>query len=544
VSTRYLTLLSPVIARETALAIERVLDSGESVSLSQTYYGAQLDTVIYPVKDGADNVTSVAIYSTDVTERMQQAAVDALFSEIDKRILRGHAKQGLFAFICSEVARIFDFPVVWIGRKMPAGAITVWARGAQDEDAVGFFYKLEDIGVRWDNTPLGKGPAGNAIRFGQPQIAHVGDPDFAPWRKAADAHQLRAFLSIPLILRGEIFGNFTLSSRLEDTFDNAVTVRRLTDLASRICVVEERAIDHEQLRLLQTALSAAANGVFITDHNGRIEWLNAAFVAITGYSEAEALGATPRLLRIGKGDSGFFAEMLQSIAEGQAWSGETSEQRKDGTPVILRQTITAIRDDSGEARHFISILEDVTATRAAENSVMRLAHYDYLTSLPNRALFNDRLHNAVARANRSKDVMALMFLDLDHFKSVNDTHGHDVGDLLLQQVAQRLQTCVRASDTLARLAGDEFTILLPAMAAREDVIVVAEKIVAAFVPPFNLGSVTLDGGVSIGIALFPDDATEAAPLLKHADTAMYVAKRRGRNGYAFYSDPANRTTAQ
>ena len=415
----------------------------------------------------------------------------------------------------------------------------MWANGVQDESDAGYFAKFEAIGVRWDNSPLSKGPAGSATRSGQLQITHVTDRDFAPWRKTADAHNLRAFLSVPLILRGEVFGNFTLASRSDHVFDNAPTVRRLTDIAGRICVAEERAMDHEQLRLLQAALSAAANGVFITDQNGRIEWLNAAFVTITGYSEAEALGASPRLLRIGKGDSSFFAEMLQSIAEGQAWSGETSEQRKDGTQITLRQTITAIRDESGEARHFISILEDVTITRAAEESVMRLAHYDHLTNLPNRALFNDRLHNAVARANRSKDVMALMFLDLDHFKAVNDTHGHDVGDLLLQQVAQRLQACVRASDTLARLAGDEFTILLPSVAAREDVIVVAEKIVAAFASPFNLGNITLDSGVSVGIALFPTDAADAAPLLKHADTAMYVAKRGGRNGYAFYGDPLN-----
>ena len=493
-----------------------------------------------PLSDAQGKVTALLAVSRDTTERLQQAAVDRLFHEIDQQILHGQSKQGLFEFICAEVARIFGYPFVWIGRKVAGGSVAISARGGSLEGA--YFSDLDRLGVRWDSSALGQGPAGSAIRSGQTQVADTSDPGFAPWRAAAERHGLRAHLSIPLILRGEVFGSFTLSSRFEQNFRSAATVQRLSDIASRICVAQERAMDHEQLRLLQTALSTAANGVFITDKLGRIQWLNAAFVKMTGYSEEDALGATPRLLRLGSSDDGFFQEMLESIGNGEAWSGESVEKHKDGTAFNVRQTITPIRDGNGETTHFISILEDITATRSAEASIQRMAHYDYLTGLPNRALFADRLKHELARAKRSRDLLALMFLDLDYFKSVNDTHGHDVGDLLLKEVATRLTACVRESDTVARLAGDEFTIIVTGMTSRPDVALVAQKVIDAIAAPFVLGNLSLKGGVSVGISLFPEDGADDAGLLKCADIAMYAAKRGGRNDFRFFTDQNGQAT--
>ncbi len=524
----FFALLPPDVAAARQAIAEKVFSTGKPANLQDVRNGIHFGINVYPVFDNAAKVVSIAVYATDVTETLQQSGVDRLFHQIDQQILHGHARQNLFQFICAEVARIFDYPFVWIGRKGANGTLTVAAWGGTEET---YFSRLDAVGVRWDNTPLGQGPAGKATRSGQTQKVRGDAPEFAPWRTAAADHNLHACYSIPLILRGEVFGCFTLASSRDNTFDNPATVQRLADIASRICVAQERANDHEQLLLLQTALSTAANGVFITDKFGHIQWLNAAFITMTGYSEEEAIGATPRLLRIGTGDESLFEDLLASIGEGEAWNGETVERRKDGSKFSVRQTITPIRDANGETTHFISILEDITATREAEATIKHLAHYDVLTELPNRVLFNEYFRQAVALAKRSGDMLALMFIDLDHFKQVNDSHGHNIGDLLLQQVASRLKATVRESDTVSRLAGDEFTVLLPAVTTPTDAALVAEKLTAAFAKPFDIEGMDMQSGISIGIAVFPTDADNEAALLKCADLAMYAAKRAGRNRY-------------
>ena len=213
--------------------------------------------------------------------------------------------------------------------------------------------------------------------------------------------------------------------------------------------------------LLSTALSATANGVFITDNTGRIQWVNKAFTVLTGFGERDALGATPRILNSGKQESSFFEKMWRDILRGEVWRNEMVDRRKDGSEFFVRQTITPIRDAHGKVSHFIAILEDISAEKETEARIEHMAHYDSLTNLPNRALFLDRLRQTLASAKRTSHPGALMFLDLDRFKSVNDTLGHHAGDLLLQQVAARIRACVRKSDTVARLAGDEFTVILP-----------------------------------------------------------------------------------
>jgi diguanylate cyclase (GGDEF)-like protein/PAS domain S-box-containing protein len=350
----------------------------------------------------------------------------------------------------------------------------------------------------------------------------------------AHAAGLRTFLSLPLILSGEVYGSFTLSADQTQTFDQATVVQHMSDIASRICIALEKATDHQQLRLLRTALASAANGVFITDRNGHIEWVNAAFLRMSGFTEEEALGATPNLLRSPHNRQAYFEEMWDALARGEVWNGETIERRKDGSEFTAYQIITPIIGPEGETSHYISILEDITEKKAAEERIRRLAHYDQLTDLPNRTLFHDRLHTAISRARREDEHFALMFLDLDRFKQVNDTFGHDTGDLLLREVANRLRTCVRDSDSVARLAGDEFTLLLPGAHTREDAAVVAQKIIEAMTPPVDIDGHALLTSPSIGIAFYPQDGNDEPSLLRAADQAMYTAKAAGRNTFAFY----------
>ena len=477
----------------------------------------------------------------DVTVQKGLLAVDRLFHSIDTRVLQGQRQQALFDFICAEVACIFGFDAVWIGQRKKSGAVTVISAGGGATD---FIETLRRLGVRWDDSLMGQGSVGRAIRSGMAQAVAVTEMTHMPWSESAERAGLRSFFSIPLILRGDIYGSFNLISQRDDSFRQASVLQGLTDIACRICVSIERAFDQEQLQLLGIALSSAANGVLITDQHGRIDWVNPAFELMTGYSRDELFGSTPRQFGFGSEKGGLFQDVLDGKVAGSAWCGESIERHRDGSAFNVRQTITPIRGAGGETTHFISILEDVTASRQAEESVRRLAYYDYLTDLPTRALFHDRLTQAVALARRGGDTLALVFLDLDHFKQVNDTHGHDMGDELLKGVAKRLLACVRESDTVARLAGDEFIIIMPTAATSTNATIVAEKIVVAIAEPFEFGQVRLQIGVSIGIAFFPEDADDEALLLKHADAAMYEAKAGGRNGFRLYQPEMQRNVTK
>lgn len=527
--------LPPELSASRRVIADQVFRTGQPAYLEDTRDGIHFAIHVYPVLDKARKVVHIAIYATDVTETLQQASVDRLFHEIDRQILSGKPKHSQFQYVCQEVARIFDLPVVWIGQKNAEGSISMISSGGTSTD---YIAEIEQIGMRWDNTSMEVGPYGSAIRSGQTQQGDHKTLQGLPCHAATERAGLHSFISMPLILRGEVFGCFTLLSAREHAFSQEATIKRLADIASRLCVAQERALDHEQLRLLQSALASAANGVFITDNLGRIQWLNDAFVRMTGYCEEEVLGATSPLLSMRGGDHNFFVEMFDASGTGDSWVGETVESRKDGSKFTVRQTITAIRNTQGEATHFISIIEDMTQAREAEARIHRLAHYDLLTDLPNRVLFNEHCHITLTRARRTSDLVALMFLDLDRFKKVNDTYGHDVGDFLLKQVAKRLTASVRESDIVARLAGDEFTVLLPVLASTDDAAGVAQKIITALNEPFDFGGWQLQSGASIGIAFFPDDATDEVSLLKCADMAMYDAKHSGRSRYSFYRDLA------
>jgi len=227
--------------------------------------------------------------------------------------------------------------------------------------------------------------------------------------------------------------------------------------------------------------------------------------------------------------------MWETILDGRVWSGEVVIRRKDGSLYDEALTISPVTDVNGRIQHFVAIKQDISERKATEERVQHLAHHDLLTDLPNRALLGDRLAQAVAQVRRERATLALMFLDLDQFKPVNDTLGHDVGDLLLKEVALRLKACVpRETDTVARLGGDEFVILLAQIERAMDAVLVAGKVLAALRRPFLIGPHTLDISASIGIAVCPLHGEDVGQLLKNADTAMYYAKKAGRNCYRFF----------
>ncbi len=293
----------------------------------------------------------------------------------------------------------------------------------------------------------------------------------------------------------------------------------------------------ERLRLTAQVVDTASEAVVITDSANRIQFVNPAFGVITEYAPEEVLGQDPSILSSGRHDGDFYRAMWRTLRETGRWRGEIWNRRKSGEFFAEQLSIVAIKDAAGATTHHIAVFSDITHRKEDEERVWRQANYDLLTGLPNRSLFVDRLSQAVRQSRREERPFALMFLDLDGFKRVNDTLGHAAGDLLLQQTAERLTQCVRASDTVARLAGDELTIIMQGLGDREDAARLASKILDSLSPPFDLDGSRAEVRGSIGVALFPDDAAEGPALLELADRAMYSVKRHGKNAYEFAAAP-------
>ncbi len=311
--------------------------------------------------------------------------------------------------------------------------------------------------------------------------------------------------------------------------------------------ITERKQAETELRIAATAFESQ-DGIMVTDIQGVILRVNRAFTRITGYTAEEAVGRTPHLLSSGRHDAAFYAAMWEHILRTGAWQGEIWNRRKNGDVFPERLTITAVKGDAGEVTHYVGMMHDITARKQAEEQIRALAFYDTLTQLPNRRLLNDRLEQAMAASKRSGRYAALMFLDLDNFKPLNDTYGHDVGDLLLVEAAHRLIGCVREMDTVARFGGDEFMVMLGELdvdkaESATQAGIVAEKIRAALAKPYVLKlehemkaetAVEHHCTSSIGVVLFINHAASTEEIIKWADIAMYQAKEAGGNLIRFH----------
>ncbi len=284
-----------------------------------------------------------------------------------------------------------------------------------------------------------------------------------------------------------------------------------------------------EIRLAATVMDTVPSAIMVADHDANIRLINPAFTAITGYSAEEALGRNPNILKSGKQSKEFYAEMWRSIREEGRWSGEIWNRRKNGEIYPEWLIINTMRDDDGEVSYYVSTFLDITDQKKMEDQLRHNASHDALTGLPNRVLLYDRLDHSLSRARRNGFVVGVLFVDIDGFKPVNDTHGHDAGDALLQQIAVRLRGCGRDSDTVARVGGDEFVMVVESNTER-DVLAIAEKVLATMQRPFTLDAITCHIGASIGVSLFTGgEELESVTLLKQADTAMYEAKNGGKN---------------
>lgn len=295
---------------------------------------------------------------------------------------------------------------------------------------------------------------------------------------------------------------------------------------------------HTEMQLSATVFDASSDGIMVTDKNRKILTINKSWCQMSGYTRDEALGQPANILRSEKTPDSFYKDMWQTLATTDCWQGDIVNSKKDGRDLHIRLSINAVRDDAQQISHYVAIFTDISERVEAEEKLRTMAHYDFLTGLANRSLFTDLLKNAVKRSKRHSSMFALMFIDLDRFKPVNDLYGHEVGDKLLQQIARRLQKILRSDDIVARLGGDEFVILLEDIKKASDASLVAQNIIDEINQPICIDEIKLDVGCSIGISLFPQDGADNIALLNSADIAMYAAKAAGRNSY-FYFDSKN-----
>ncbi|HEY8158089.1 MAG TPA: EAL domain-containing protein [Methylobacter sp.] len=313
-----------------------------------------------------------------------------------------------------------------------------------------------------------------------------------------------------------------------------VTALNITELKNR----------ETQLRLSAKVFENSSEAIFITDPQGTILEVNAAFCSMSGYERSEIIGRNPRVFKSKLHDQPFYKRMWQSLLDEGGWKGEIWDRRKNGELCPMLLSINAVTDQRGQLTHYVAISTDISYQKQTEQELKQLAYYDVLTNLPNRSLFKERFEHEISLAQRSNKRIALFFLDLDHFKDVNDTMGHWAGDCLLQIIAARIQSCLRATDTVARMGGDEFTIILPGLSGITDATELARKLVEAVIKPVQIKDHIVFVGVSIGIAVFPDDGNDFYTLTKHADTAMYASKAKGRGMFHYFEAGMNEAAHQ
>jgi len=502
-----------------------------------------------PLTDG--EVFGVLGIYEDITARRaaeQQARrltnIYAALSQCNQAIVGCTSEEELFPLICLDAVQFGGMKMAWIGLVDQASQLVkpVAAFGA------GIEY-LEGIRISVDaGDPSGRGPTGTSIRENQPFWCQdfQRDPATALWHERGARAGWGASASLPLHRKGKAIGAFTLYADEVNAFDEHVRVL-LMEMAMDIDIALDRYILQTEHKQAEAELRIAAvtfetqEAILITDSEAKILRVNQAFQDITGYSAAEVIGCSPRMFQSGRHDAAFYQAMWTALSDTGGWAGEIWDRRKSGEIYPKFMTISAVYDDRQEVTHYVAVSRDISLSKKSERDIHQLAFFDSLTSLPNRRLLLDRLRQAMAAGARNDRHGALLFLDLDHFKNINDTQGHMLGDLLLAQVAHRLLTCVREGDSVARLGGDEFVVLLNDLSrdvneAASQTESVAEKIRNELDRPYVLNDYECLTTPSIGICLFYGHQESMDSLLQHADIAMYQAKAAGRNTIRFF-DP-------
>ncbi len=467
----------------------------------------------------------------DLREPRQTRGADQLVQYIGEQILDGLTIHQILPIICERLVEMFGYPVVWIGLKEDHRIIRTQMSAGEQAPI------LQNLLTRWDEGKPEVHPITMVLETGRTQILSSHTPSLESLFQWAKPYNLVSGLIVPLYSRGEVLGVLGVFASTPEAFEQKI-VEWFEHLASQVTLSLCMAREQDNLRLRGTAIAIADNAVYITDRAGRIEWVNEAYSRLTGFSASETIGQIAPFLKSSKMKAAIKSSRA-GRSRSQSWRNEVDGQRKDGKSLTLDQVVTPLRDNNGDITHFVAVHQDITTRKENEARIFHLAHHDPLTDLPNRVMFHDRLKQALAQAHRRGQSLAVLFLDLDHFKPINDSLGHDKGDDLLKEVASLLTHCVRETDTVSRLSGDEFTLVLQDLERGQDAGHVAQKILHAIAQPMKIGDQMVTTTASVGIAVYPFDATNPEALLAQADRAMYRAKEKGGNCYQFVSQEMN-----
>jgi len=484
--------------------------------------------------------------NTDLTERKQAEAkiqqlsqLYAAISRCSQAIVHCKNKEELFQQVCQDVVSFGGLKMAWIGLADEISLHVIPVASYGDEKSY-----LADINITVEAaSDFGQGPTGIAIRDNQPVWIQdfVNDIRTLPWRELAKKSDWAGCASLPLHCNGLVVGAFTLYTNEVNAFDDQIS-SLLVDMATDISFALDNFAHEAERKQAEVKLHLAANvftyareGILITAADGTIIEVNDAFSRITGYRRDEAVGHNPRILSSGQHKKEFYVSVWGDLIEKGYWYGEIWNKHKNGNIYAVMQTISAVRDAQGNIQQYLALFSDITKLKEHESQLEHIAHFDQLTSLPNRVLLADRLRQGMTQAQRRNQKLAVVFLDLDAFKIINDTHGHAVGDQLLMTVANRMKLALREGDTLARIGGDEFVAVILDLDDTNASEVMLKRLIAAAAESVYIDNLTLNVTASLGVTFYPQlDDVDADKLFRQADQAMYQAKQSGKNRFQIF----------
>ncbi|MDP2902614.1 MAG: EAL domain-containing protein [Methylovulum sp.] len=551
-------LVSGLLAKKMSRRLQQLVDVAQKITRGDRSSRAETlktDEIGY-LANNINKMLDTIACSEQQLDRLNH--VYAAWTESVAAIVRETDEIKLLNYICKILAEKIGFRLVFIAMVESSGSVCLVA---SSDWQLPYFKNLK---VSIDGSlPEGRGPIGRSIREQTPQIFndYLDNPFTAHWHQTAREADINSVAAFPLKRSGQVIGSIGVYSSELNFFTDDINAL-LNGLANDISFALDN-FDHEQQRRqAETELALAASvfdnsqeGILITDANELIVRVNTMFCQLTGYSAEDVIGQTPALLASGQHEKVFYQAMWDSIHNQGFWQGETISRRKDGSLYTEWLTVTQVTDKADVVTHYVAAFSDITERKLNEARIYKLAFYDPLTQLPNRRLLVEKLREAMVTHQRSQHYGALMFMDLDRFKILNDTQGHDMGDQLLIDVAKRINNSVREQDTVARLGGDEFVIILADLsdtAASAAVFAqrVGNKLLDALNQPYVLhrfdkpgyaSAVEHHSTASIGLTLFHGTRLNSEDLLKQADMAMYKAKQLGRNTLCVF-DPDMQTS--
>jgi diguanylate cyclase (GGDEF)-like protein/PAS domain S-box-containing protein len=512
------------------------------------------DGTIFPVEVTANYLNEEHNFCSvqDITERKQaearehrQTQLYKALSEVNQALVRMEQQAELFPLVCRCAVEFGGLRMAFIALLDESSGLMVTdaSYGSNLEYLDGVV-----ISSRAD-VKEGRGSCGTALRENRPVIIndYFNDPMTLPWRKRGMDCGWSSVAAFPIQRGGKPYAVLNVFHEQLNAFDGEVTAL-LDEMSKDITFALDnfdretaRKAGEDSQRLAASVYETSSEAMMVMNADRLIIAINPAFTEITGYSEEEAIGKNSNILRSEEHDQALYDEMWEQADTAGKWQGESWDKRKNGEIYPKWLTINTIFDDSSAVQHYVALFTDITERKLAEQTIWQQANYDRLTGLPNRQMFHDRMDQEIKKSHRAGLPLALIFLDLDRFKEVNDTLGHDMGDVLLKEAAYRLTSCVRETDTVARLGGDEFTIILGELDDTRNVERVTQDILRKLSAPFQLGNDMAYISASIGITLYPEDASTTDVLLKNADQAMYAAKNKGRNRYHYFTQSMQKT---